>query len=215
MRNPNLFTYVLRHDDGAAPNPFWDVCTLVICKPVIRRTAKIGDWIIGTGSANSPIGDIRDYAVYIMKVSNKISLLEYDIFTKDNLKEKIPDLYSGNPERMVGDSIYDFTYDPPKQRKGVHKPIHQEADLNGKYALLSNHFFYFGDQPIPIPENLQGMIMRNQGHRSTSNLKYLPLFLNWLDKENFKINHQYGKPQGLLFKNRSSAQGCSSGCVSC
>lgn len=39
----NIYSYVLRTDDGAAPNPFWGTCTLTICKPVIRRTAHIGD----------------------------------------------------------------------------------------------------------------------------------------------------------------------------
>jgi hypothetical protein len=38
-----LYSYCIPVDDGAAPNPFWDICTLVICKPVIRRTAQIGD----------------------------------------------------------------------------------------------------------------------------------------------------------------------------
>ena len=48
-----LFSYVLRFDDGAAPNPFGGICTLTICKPAIRRSASVGDWIIGTGSKNS------------------------------------------------------------------------------------------------------------------------------------------------------------------
>ena len=45
---PNLFSYVLRYDDGAAPNPFWGTCTLAICKPAIRRKANLGDWVVGT-----------------------------------------------------------------------------------------------------------------------------------------------------------------------
>ena len=40
-----LYSYCLPYDDGAAPNPFWGTCTLVICKPAIRRTARVGDWI--------------------------------------------------------------------------------------------------------------------------------------------------------------------------
>jgi len=46
---PTLYTYCIPYDDGAAPNPYWGICTLVICKPVIRRTAEVGDWIVGTG----------------------------------------------------------------------------------------------------------------------------------------------------------------------
>ena len=59
-----LYSYCLKHDRGAAPNPFWGVCTLVICKPVIRRTADVGDWVVGFGSKNSPIGDVSGKVVY-------------------------------------------------------------------------------------------------------------------------------------------------------
>ncbi|WP_395051688.1 hypothetical protein [Flavobacterium sp.] len=37
---PKLFLYCIPFDDGAAPSPFWGVCTLNICKPVIRKNAK-------------------------------------------------------------------------------------------------------------------------------------------------------------------------------
>jgi len=59
-----LYTYCIPFDDDAAPNPYWGLCTLVICKPVIRRTANIGDWIVGTGSANAPISGIKGHVVY-------------------------------------------------------------------------------------------------------------------------------------------------------
>ncbi|MCC5666380.1 hypothetical protein LC653_21285 [Nostoc sp. CHAB 5784] len=64
-----LFSYCLRYDDGAAPNPFWELCTLAVCKPVIRRVASIGDWVLGFGSTQSPIGNIADYVVYAMRAS--------------------------------------------------------------------------------------------------------------------------------------------------
>lgn len=47
-----LFSYCIPVDDGAAPNPFWGVCTLTICKSKIRRVAEIGDWVVGVGSVN-------------------------------------------------------------------------------------------------------------------------------------------------------------------
>lgn len=39
-----IYSYVLRYDDGVAPNPYGGVCTLAICKPVIRKKPK---WVIG------------------------------------------------------------------------------------------------------------------------------------------------------------------------
>jgi len=67
---------VLRVDSGAAPNPFWGVCTLVICKPAIRRAAQVGDWVVGAGSGHSRIGDIRGKVVYTMQVTCKMTMAE-------------------------------------------------------------------------------------------------------------------------------------------
>ncbi len=77
-----LYSYTLRYDDGAAPNPFWGVCSLAIRKPSIRLAAEVDDWIVGLGSAKSPIGDISDHVVYAMKVTSKMTLEEYDQFCK-------------------------------------------------------------------------------------------------------------------------------------
>ncbi|MEH2312219.1 MAG: hypothetical protein V7K35_12635 [Nostoc sp.] len=85
-----FFSYCLRYDDGSAPNPFWEVCTLAICKPVIRRVASIGDWVVGLGSTQSPIGNIADYVVYAMQVTNKMTLQEYDEFCRVHSPHKIP-----------------------------------------------------------------------------------------------------------------------------
>ena len=45
-----LHSYVVARDYGFAPNPFFGVCTLATCKPKIRSAAKLGDWVMGTGS---------------------------------------------------------------------------------------------------------------------------------------------------------------------
>ena len=76
---PTLFSYCIPYDDGAAPNPFWGLCTLVICKPGIRKVAQVGDWVVGTGSKRSPIGDIGGQVVYAMCVSQVLTMREYDV----------------------------------------------------------------------------------------------------------------------------------------
>lgn len=40
-----LYTYRETYDTGFAPNPFQGVLTLANCKPAIRRTAEVGDWV--------------------------------------------------------------------------------------------------------------------------------------------------------------------------
>lgn len=109
-----IFSYVLRHDDGAAPNPFWGMCTLTICKPVIRRNAAEKDWIIGTGSKNSKLKDGKTYdfsknLVYAMKVTKILPLPQYDAFCKENYKNKLPQWEHQDWRMRMGDCIYDFT----------------------------------------------------------------------------------------------------------
>lgn len=194
--SPTLFSYVVRDDAGSAPNPFWGVCTLVICKPRIRRAAQVGDWLVGTGPADSPVGDIRGKVVYAMQVTNKMPMHKYDKWAQDNLPEKVPDPLNRDLRRWLGDAIYDFNEDPPRIRPGsVHNDSNRQTDLNGEYALLSEHFFYFGNQPIALPEHLRGLVQRAQGHRSVSNAPYLEPFLDWLNGLGLQPNHLYGKPQ--------------------
>lgn len=59
----SLFSYVLARDAGFAPNPFYGVCTLATCKPRIRASAAVGDWIVGTGSGQE---DRLGHIVYAM-----------------------------------------------------------------------------------------------------------------------------------------------------
>ena len=195
-----LFSYCIVHDSGAAPNPFWGICTLVICKPVIRCIAQAGDWIVGTGSANSPIGDIRGKVVYAMQVTGKMPMHQYDTYAEEYLPNKIPRWCGGDPRLMVGDSIYDFSYDPPRVRRSVHDENDRDHDLSRQYALLSEHFFYFGDQPREAPDHLRGLVKCGPGHRSRANDKYLEPFLEWLDGLGLAPNQLYGKPQGRIFR---------------
>lgn len=80
-----LYSYIIPTDDGAAPNPFGNTCTLTICKPAIRRSAMPGNWVIGTGSKNVFLRngvkkDFSKHLVYAMLVTDKKTLEEYDSF---------------------------------------------------------------------------------------------------------------------------------------
>ena len=69
-----LYSYVVRSDNGAAPNPFFGCCTLAICKPRIRREAAVGDWIAGIASKKLGAGRLT----YAMRVSEVVPMLDYD-----------------------------------------------------------------------------------------------------------------------------------------
>jgi Nucleotide modification associated domain 2 len=77
-----LFSYVVDHDKGYAPNPHGGICTLVQCKyskgkrKNIIEMAEKGDWIIGTGG-NNPMSAGHGTIIYLMRVDKKMPLSEY------------------------------------------------------------------------------------------------------------------------------------------
>lgn len=71
-----IHSYVVRYDSGFAPNPFYGHCTLVTCKPGIRRSAEVGDWVIGSGSNAQGVGR-GGHLVYGMRVTEVMTLDEY------------------------------------------------------------------------------------------------------------------------------------------
>lgn len=208
-----LYTYCIPYDDGAAPNPYWGVCTLVICKPVIRRTAEIGDWIVGTGSTNSPIGDVSGCVVYAMRVSQKMTMAEYDAYSAAHLPNKVPQLSHRDVRHRLGDSLYDYSINPPTQRGGVHGAGNVGTDLGGRNALLADYFYYFGDHPQRLPHDLQGIVRQGQGHRSNSNAPYLERFVEWVNSLGYAPNTLVGQPQLNLFENEKMIQACATRCA--
>jgi hypothetical protein len=194
----SLYSYCLRIDDGAAPNPYWGVCSLVICKPTIRRTAKVGDWVVGHGSRHSPLGDISDSIVYAMRIDTVLSMQEYDQYCQANMPAKIPATKSRDRRRRVGDCIYDFgKRKSPRIRTGVHGSANQATDLSGMNALLSEHFFYFGDAPIRLPRKLHPILHPFQGHKCRKNAPYEQAFIEWIEELRLTPGELYGDPQLL------------------
>lgn len=195
----NIYSYVVRTDEGAAPNPFWGICTLTICKPVIRRTACIGDWIIGTGSKKVNIGngvycDFSNSIVYAMKITDIKSLKEYDEYCRNTLNAKIPIFETEDWKFKVGDCIYDYSRgDEPCMRKGVHNESNRIKDLAGCNALLSTNFYYFGSEARPLPLDLQCFIKKYRGHKKIEDAELIGKFENWIGQ--FEKNKIYADPQ--------------------
>lgn len=190
-----LFTYVIPNDTGFAPNPFHGVLTLNCCKPVIRRTAQVGDWVAANTAADFPAGP--GLLVYAMRVTDKKTMAEYDAWTRRELPEKIPSARSRDYGRRAGDSMYDFSDDPPSRRRdGFHTSEDMGQDLSGVYTLLSDHFYYFGGLPVEIPEHLRPVIHGGRAHKSDKNAPHVGDFVAWVTSE-FEPNRIYGMPRGM------------------
>lgn len=194
---PRLYSYRVRCDSGAAPNPYWGICTLVICKPKLRLTAQVGDWVAGVGSRRAEVGDgtTRDMCgrlVYAMRVTRKMTMREYDAFTTEELPGKVPVWMDPDRRRRVGDAIYHCFGRKIVQRSGVHNARERKRDLSGRFALLSTHFFYFGENAIELPAHLGPIADVQRGHRVRRNDPYLEPFVGWLQG----LGHQPGSILG-------------------
>jgi hypothetical protein len=179
---PKLYSYCIKNDAGAAPNPFWGLCTLVICKPKIRLAAEVGDWVTATGSKHAPTGDASGRMVYAMRITRKLTMEEYDRFAAAEYPNKLPDWRSSDRRRRMGDAIYDFSATPPPVRRSVHSEHDRDHDLGGKYALLSTEFHYFGRRAVAVPAHLSGVVRQTQGHQSHLNDRYVEAATAWIRK---------------------------------
>jgi hypothetical protein len=180
----------------------------------------VGDWIVGLGSKANPTKvDYSGKIVYVMKVTRKMTMRDYDRYANERLHNKIPVIpASGVKLRRdsrkwrlrLGDSIYDFSKKSPAKRLGVHKRENRITDMNGENALLSTEFVYFGDKAIPLPKSLRGILHKNQGHRSRLNADHLPAFLDWwkASREKFAGKRVRGVPQWDVFANRKNLGAC-------
>ncbi|MBD1853928.1 hypothetical protein H6F87_28860 [Cyanobacteria bacterium FACHB-502] len=208
---PRLFTYTIPIDDGAAPNPFYGMCSLAICKPGIRRTAQVGDWVAGLGSKKAPSGDLSGRLVYAMQVEEVLSLQDYDYFAPTRWTHRIPNVESLALHERLGDCIYNFSNGRPTQRRSVHGPGNMDTDLRGKNVLISRNFYYFGNRAIRLAEHLRPICHQTQGHRSNSNASYFLPFVDWLNSLALVPGQLYGWPDTVVdWSATVSCGGCTS-----
>lgn len=151
-----LFSYKMTDDVGFAPNPFGGVLTLATCKPKMRQTKQVGDWILGWSSRElngDPPGQER--LVYGMQVEGKLTFAEY--WNDKRFQVKKPSSASGRVS-SVGDNIYEPNPDGTLYNfRGTHfhKDVSsQDRDLAGEYVLYRSRFYYFGRDPISLPQTI-------------------------------------------------------------
>ena len=144
-----LYSYIVRRDFGFAPNPFYDFCTLATCKPVIRRTATVGDWVIGTGSKSK---QRNGYLVYAMRVTETMSFDEY--WKDTRFRNKRPDMHA-SVKKSCGDNIY---HKDPDSNEWCQIDSHHSCndtnvcnDTKVDRVLVSDDFIYWGGTGPKLP----------------------------------------------------------------
>ena len=197
----SLFSYIVRYDSGFAPNPFHGYCTLATCKPDIRRRAKIGDWLAGTGSNKRGVRRGK-YLVYAMKVSEILSTTEY--WHTPRFDKKKPNLFH-NWVTASGDNIYEplghgrwcqlDSYHSHKD--GSREDDHVKRDTAVEQILISDDHVYFGGEGPQLPslfldDGDHPMICLGRNYKRIQSEPTITEFENWI-RSMGKIGFQ-GKP---------------------
>ncbi|RCK33943.1 hypothetical protein TH9_05905 [Thalassospira xiamenensis] len=177
-----VYIYVVARDFGFAPNPFHGFCTLATCKPVVRRMAQKGDWVIGMGGTKlRAVG----HCIFAMQVTEALSFDDY--WADPRFTNKRP-IRNGSRTMMLGDNIYhscdgvwhqlDSHHSRPDGSPDVHNI---KTDTGTDRVLISKHFFYFGKKAPEVPaEILEAIGYSNiRGHRVYMNERCQSL-LDWL-----------------------------------
>lgn len=171
-----LYTYVVTHDTGFAPNPFWGYCTLAACTPNhVGICPCTGDWFIGT----EPIGR-GNKLVYAMEVCE---VLPFDEYFKDPRFQKKKPVINGTWRQRCGDNIYfrDKTGTWQQYPSLYHRARRKiEQDLKHPRVFIAKHFYYFGDNAKPIPSRYDSMIRKRQGVKGNHDPDLVNDFLRWL-----------------------------------
>lgn len=181
-----LYSYVVARDFGFAPNPFYGYCTLATCKPDIRRTAKCGDWIVGTGSAGS---NRRGQLVFAMRVTESMDFNQF--WEDERFREKRPNL-RGSRMRAYGDNIYHQDAEGRWLQENSHHSLQDgspnddnlQHDTKTNRVLISDDFTYWGAAGPRIPERFRDWdgddVCAGRGHRCHFDENLVVAFLSWL-----------------------------------
>ncbi len=169
----NYFFYKVDHDYGLAPNPFHGYCTLAVCKSQIRKSAKlnIGDWIIGISGKNI---STTNKVIFAMRLEEKITFNEY--WNDERFTNKKP-VVNGSLTQMYGDNFYYQENGKWIQENSAHSKSNGETngkytpndghctrDTGGEFVLISQHFYYFGDNAPEVPESSKELFPKLRGY---------------------------------------------------
>ena len=180
-----LFSYVVARDYGFAPNPFYGFCTLCTCKPVIRRVALVGDWIVGTGSKTR---NRQNQVVFAMRVTEALTLAEY--WYDPRFTNKRPNLH-GSKKQAFGDNIYHRNSSDNWAQENSHHS-HQDGtqnlrnivnDTQTDRVLISDDYVYFGGTGPEIPTRFthaDNDIRARLGHRSNFPAWFIDDVVSWI-----------------------------------
>lgn len=201
-----VYTYIVGHDWGFAPNPFHGTCTLACCKSKIRRGAKVGDYVFGTGGGDH---GTPGQAVFWMRVDEILKFDEYWDLKRFARKKPVA---NGTLKRFVGDNIY---HRDPKteefvQEHSFHTRLDGEPDAKNlksdtgvtEKVLIGREFAYWGGAGPQVPDQLGMFICKNRDCEKRTDEAEVAAFLAWINDDSAR--GRIGKPNEWSYPNRKA-----------
>ena len=143
-----LYRYIIADDLGIAPCPAAGLVTLATCKPVIRRTARVGDWVLGFRPGSLERG-------LLLWGGRVARIMEHGEYERE---------YRGRPDavyRELDDGTYerlDPTYHPTSDA--------MSRDLSGPVLVFDGKVScYRWGKAVPLPVKLAHLAPAGRGHR--------------------------------------------------
>ncbi len=197
-----IHSYVVRYDSGFAPNPFYGYCTIATCKPTIRHSAQVGDWIIGSGSNDKAVRRGGRF-VFAMRVTEAKTFREYNADPRFARKKPYR---NGSRKQSCGDNIYYWSQKGStwRQRDSFHSrpngdlhPEHVARDTGVDRVLISEDFLYLGGLGPKIPSRLKdktGRALCKSGIGSSAfdDPRLIDQFVTWF--RGLRMNGYQGAP---------------------
>lgn len=176
-----LYSYIVKYDRGLAPNPFHGYCTLAVCTPNhMGIKPDKGDWIAGFSTKSE-----GNRLVYAMQVTETMHFKDY--FHDPRFQNKKPRM-DGNWKARCGDNFYEFTSEgnPIQHPNPFHTGENDfRKDIKNPYVFIAEHFYYFGDKTVSVPDEYRELILDRQGCKYSFDASLVAGFLAWL-KQNWK-----------------------------
>ncbi len=177
-----IYSYIVVEDNGYSPHPFFGTLTLPWCKPLLRKScAKTLNqftpesvWLVGLSPLIKGEGN---GIIFLSQVNHALSYNDY----YQQYPQKRANLEALERVYQVGDNCYEAD-DEALLGYRQHPSLHvgeevKKRDLSGQAVLVGNHFVYFGEKPLPLPENLHELKVK-QGFKSNFSACSLQVFAN-------------------------------------
>jgi hypothetical protein len=197
-RTPTLWYYKIVTDVGCAPNVLDGYLTLALCKPLIRKAAVPGDYVLAfiTLQKLPMTNTLRNQRVaYLFKVTDRVTMLEYEDWCTKHACRKVCTANS-----MIGDCQYNAK---GVWRPGPHSENHRNRNVGkGVNALISTYYAAWKTPELEGSKKLltPGQLLQTK-YLTVDQIKSIGLTMD--DVKTLGIGHKYTSltPENIIALN--------------